>query len=234
MNALGRLMELRNPKDAEFLQRFFKTGEGQYGAGDRFLGIRVPAQRKLARELRGLPLAEVAELLDEDWHEARLLALMLLADGYERGDDRTRERIFKLYLAKRARVNNWDLVDTSASYIIGRHLEGRPRDQLLRLAKSKSLWDRRIAIVATHYFIRQDDFADTLKIAALLLDDDEDLMHKATGWMLREVGIRDLSALDRFLDEHAHEMPRTMLRYAIEKHTPARRKHYMASGRRRS
>ena len=233
MTALERLVELRNPSDAEFLQRFFKTGAGQYGEGDRFLGIRVPALRKLARDLRGMPLPDVATLLDDDWHEARLLALMLLVDAYDRGDERTRETIFKLYLAKRGRVNNWDLVDASASYIAGRHLSARPRDQLIRLARSKSLWDRRIAIVATHYFIRQDDFADTLAIAALLLRDPEDLMHKATGWMLREVGKRDVAPLDRFLDAHAHEMPRTMLRYAIERHTPARRKHYMASGRRR-
>lgn len=227
MNAVARLKELGDARDAEFLQRYFKTGPGEYGDGDRFLGVRVPAVRALARELRGMPLAEMAALLDEPWHEARLLGVVMLVDAYERGDDRQRAAIFRLYLAKRARVNNWDLVDSSAGKIVGRHLLTRSRERLYRLAKSRSVWDRRIAIIATQEFIRAGEFDDTEKLAELLLDDEHDLMHKAVGWMLREVGNRDRKRLERFLDRRAADMPRTMLRYAIEKLPPASRRRFM-------
>jgi len=222
-----RLREAGDADDALFLQRFFKTGPGQYGAGDRFLGIRVPMTRILSREFAGLSIADAEMLLHDKWHEARLLALVLLANRYKRADAADREKIFRVYLANTARINNWDLVDLSAPNIVGAHLETRSRAPLDKLAKSKSLWERRIAIVSTHWFIRRNDFDDTLRIAAALLDDSHDLIHKAVGWMLREVGKRDERVLERFLDTHSGVMPRTALRYAIERMSPAKRKRYM-------
>jgi len=227
-NVRRRLQEEGDPDDALFLQRFFKTAPGQYGAGDHFLGIRVPATRKLSREFADLPIADVETLLHDKWHEARLLALVIFVNRYERGDAAERTLIFRTYLANTDRVNNWDLVDLSAPGIVGAHLETRPRAVLDKLAKSKSLWERRIAIVATYWFIRRDDFADTLRISTTLLGDSHDLIHKAVGWMLREVGKRDERVLEAFLDEHARTMPRTALRYSIERMTPAKRKRYMA------
>jgi 3-methyladenine DNA glycosylase AlkD len=222
------LRDAGSPKDAVFLQRFFKTGPGQYGEGDQFLGIRVPATRTLARRFADLPLPDVEKLLHDKFHEARLLALVLLVGRYERGDDAERQRVYRLYLANTDRINNWDLVDLSAPDIVGAHLETRSRAPLDKLATSKSLWERRIAIVATYWFIRLRHFDDTFRIATALLDDKHDLIHKAVGWMLREVGKRDESALERFLDRHAKTMPRTALRYSIERMTPERRRHYMA------
>jgi 3-methyladenine DNA glycosylase AlkD len=222
-----RLQEVGDPKDALFLQRFFKTGPGQYGAGDHFLGIRVPTTRTLSREFADLPIADVEKLLHDKWHEARLLALVLLVNRYKRGDSADRDKVFRAYLANTDRVNNWDLVDLSAPGIVGAHLETRSRAPLDKLAKSASLWERRIAIVGTHWFIRRDDFDDTLRISTTLLGDSHDLIHKAVGWMLREVGKRDERVLDAFLDVHAHEMPRTALRYSIERMSPAKRQRYM-------
>lgn len=223
-----RLREAGDRDDAVFLQRFFKTGPGQYGEGDHFLGVRLPMTRTLAREAADLPIADVEKLLHDKWHEARVLALILLVNRYKRGDEAEREKIFRVYLANTDRINNWDLVDVSAPRIVGAHLEKRPRGLLDKLAKSKSLWERRIAILATAWFIRLDEFDDTLRIATALLSDSHDLIHKAVGWMLREVGKRDERVLERFLDEHAHEMPRTALRYSIERMSPAKRKRYMA------
>jgi 3-methyladenine DNA glycosylase AlkD len=225
--ARKRLRALANPEDARFLQRFFKTGPGQYGAGDRFLGIRVPALRRVARELRGLPLDQIEVLLHDPWHEARLLALVLLGDAYTRGSPVERETIFRAYLRNTHWINNWDLVDVSAGPIVGAHLATRSRRLLDRLARSRSLWERRIAIIATQAFIRNGGFDDTLRIAERLMHDSHDLIHKAVGWMLREVGNRDRRRLEGFLDAHAHEMPRTMLRYAIEKLPPADRRRFM-------
>jgi 3-methyladenine DNA glycosylase AlkD len=223
-----RLQEAGNPEDAVFLQRFFKTGAGQYGEGDHFLGIRVPMTRTLAREFADLPISDIEKLLHDKWHEARLLALVLLVNRYERSDAAGKETLFRCYLANTDRINNWDLVDLSAPGIVGAHLETRSRALLDKLAKSKSLWERRIAIVATYRFIRRGEFDDTLRIATTLLGDSHDLIHKAVGWMLREVGKRDERVLDEFLDEHAPEMPRTALRYSIERMSPAKRKRYMA------
>jgi len=224
-----RLRQLADPSDAAFLQRFFKTGPGQYGEGDKFLGTRVPAVRRVAREVRGLPLDEIEQLLDEQWHEVRLLAVILLGDAYKRGSPAERGAIFRLYLRKARRINNWDLVDLSAPNVVGAHLVARSRERLDRLARSRILWERRIAIIATQAFIRRGEFDDTLRIARLLMHDRHDLIHKAVGWMLREVGNRDRAVLESFLDEHAHEMPRTMLRYAIEKLPPRDRKRFMAA-----
>ena len=226
-SARRRLQEEGDPDDAVFLQRFFKTAPGQYGAGDHFLGIRVPATRKLSREFADLSLADLEALLHDKWHEARLLALVIMANRFERGDSAERAEIFRTYLANTDRVNNWDLVDLSAPNIVGAHLETRSRAVLDKLAKSKSLWERRIAIVSTYWFIRRKEFDDTLRISTALLGDSHDLIHKAVGWMLREVGKRDERVLERFLDRHARSMPRTALRYSIERMSPAKRKRYM-------
>jgi 3-methyladenine DNA glycosylase AlkD len=222
-----RLRALRDPVVATHHLRFFKCGPGQYGEGDAFLGIMVPMLRKLSRELTPIAAAEAFELLQSKWHEARILALMILVRKYERGDEATRDEIYLGYLRNTSRINNWDLVDVSAHAIVGAHLRERDRAPLYALAKSNSLWERRIAIISTQYFIRHNDFDDTLRIAEILLDDKHDLIHKATGWMLREVGKRDQPALERFLRKHAGRMPRTMLRYAIERFPEELRKRYM-------
>lgn len=226
--ALRRLREFSTPEQAQVSLRYFKTGPGQYGEGDRFLGVRAPELRIVTREFRGLPLAEVMKLLESPWHEARALALLILVEQYKRGDAATRETIFEAYLRNTARINNWDLVDVSAPHIVGAHVRNGNRTILRKLAKSKSLWERRIAIIATQHLIRGGEVEETLRIAALLIDDREDLIHKAVGWMLREVADRDRPAAERFLREHLANMPRTMLRYAIEKFPPDLRREYLA------
>ena len=227
----ARLKKLASPADARSLQRFFKTGPSEYGEGDRFLGIRVPVTRKLAREFRELPRRDVVALLQSPIHEERLLALVILVNAYQCGDDTECAEIYKLYLAQLDYVNNWDLVDSSAPYIIGPHLLNRSRKILSRLARSKNLWHRRVVVLATFYFIRQNDFADALRLAELLRNDEHDLIHKAIGWMLREIGKRDLIVLRTFLDKHAAFMPRTMLRYAIEKLSEPERQRYLRAGK---
>ena len=223
--ARRRLREFADRERAVFIQGFFKTGPGQYGEGDHFLGIRVPDVRKVAREFRSLPLADLRKLLRSKWHEDRLLALVILVDQYERGGDR--DAIYELYIASTDGINNWDLVDASAPQIVGGHLASRSRAPLYRLAKSKSVWERRIAMLATFHFIRANDFEYSLAIAEMLLGDMHDLIHKAAGWMLREIGKRDRAALEKFLAKHAARMPRTMLRYAIERLSPAARRRFL-------
>ncbi|HEX8393802.1 MAG TPA: DNA alkylation repair protein [Longimicrobium sp.] len=223
----ARLQALGDADDARFLAGYFRTGPGEYGEGDRFLGIRVPVLRRLVRESRGLPLDRVAELLRSPWHEARLLACLLLADAYPRADAAARDDIYRLYLRNTAFINNWDLVDSSAPHVVGAHLVDKDRAVLEHLARSESLWERRIAILATQHFIRRGDFGTTLRIAELLVDDGHDLIHKAVGWMLREVGNRDRAAEEAFLTRHHRTMPRTMLRYAIEKFPPGLRARYL-------
>jgi len=223
------LVAAGNASDAQFLQGFFKTGLGQYGEGDRFLGIRVPATRALAREYRDLALKDVEALLHDKWHEARLLALVLLGDAYERGTRAEQIAIYRLYLRNTNWVNNWDLVDSSASQIIGAHLATRSRAQLYKLARSKNMWERRIAIVATFAFIRTGEFEDSLQLAAMLLNDSHDLIHKAVGWVLREVGKKDIASLTTFLEAHAAAMPRTMLRYSLERLSPEQRRRFMGA-----
>jgi 3-methyladenine DNA glycosylase AlkD len=222
-----RLRDLGNPEAAAFVARYFKTGPGEYGEGDIFLGIRVPVLRKLAREHRGLPEDQVLRLLRSEVHEDRCLALLILVLAVSRGDDAVKRRIYDLYLAHTRYVNNWDLVDLSARAIVGGYLLERSRAPLDRLARSRSLWERRISIVATHAFIVQGDHADTLRIAERLLGDPHDLIHKAAGWMLREVGKRDQPTLERFLQTHHRRMPRTMLRYAVERFPEERRRAYL-------
>ena len=222
-----RLLALRDPVRATHSLRFFKTGPGQYGEGDRFLGLTLPQIRSIAREFRDASLEQLSELVDSEWHEERLVALIIAVDQFRRGDAAKRGAIYKWYLKKTDRINNWDLVDVSSYHIVGSYLCGRSHAPLRKLAKSRSLWDKRIAIVSTLAFIREGDFDDTLEIARMLLADKHDLIHKAVGWMLREVGKRDQKVLRTFLDEHASEMPRTALRYAIERMSPTVRKRYM-------
>jgi 3-methyladenine DNA glycosylase AlkD len=223
----GELEALADPERARAAQRYFRTGPGEYGEGDRFLGVRVPQVRAVAKRHREAPLATMLGLLRSPWHEVRLLALILMVDAYRRGDDAAREALFDAYLANTGHVNGWDLVDVSAGPIVGAHLDGRGKRLLTRLAGSTSLWERRIAIIATSHEIRCGRFDETLRIATLLLDDPHDLIHKATGWMLREVGKRDRAVEERFLKQHLRRMPRTMLRYAIEKFPPALRARYL-------
>jgi 3-methyladenine DNA glycosylase AlkD len=222
------LYGLANPADAKFLQGFFKTGPGQYGEGDKFLGLRVPALRRLARNYAELSRDDVLRMLASPWHEERLLALVIMVDAYESGDAAERRLVHADYLANTRYINNWDLVDASAGGIVGAHLEAGNISLLARLARSKDMWERRIAIVSTFYFIKRGELGPTLIIAELLLHDSHDLIHKAVGWMLREVGKRDRKVLDGFLREHYHGMPRTMLRYAIERHPEDVRKKYLA------
>ena len=206
-----------DPERARSLAWFFKTGPGQYGEGDQFLGLTVPVQRKIARPYRHLPLTDVKKLLASPIHEHRFTALTILVAKYQAGDRLTRAAVFDFYLANAKLVNNWDLVDTSSPYIVGEHLLTRSRKVLYRLAKSPNLWERRIAMVSTLAFIRRGDLADVFAVAKLLLQDEHDLMHKATGWMLREAGKRSLPDLLAFLAEHYAALPRTALRYAIER-----------------
>jgi 3-methyladenine DNA glycosylase AlkD len=219
---------LSDPETADILQKFFKTGPGEYGEGDRFRGVRVPAIRKVAKGFREMVLSEMEALLESEFHEDRMLAVILMVERFRRADAEDRQTIYNRYLARSDRINNWDLVDVSAEPIVGGFLWTRTdRSVLDRLAQSDWMWDRRIAIVSTFHFIRRDHFDDTLRIAKALLADPEDLLHKATGWMLREVGKRDLPALEAFLDRHISAMPRTMLRYAIEKFPEPKRKAHL-------
>ena len=215
----AELQRLASPNDAVFLQRFFKTGPGEYGEGDVFIGIRVPVLRGLAKESTRLSLREVRTLLHSTIHEERMLALLILVLRFKnkKTSEEDRDQIYRLYMDNTAYINNWDLVDLSAPCIVGPYLEKRPRTTLYERAKSALLWDRRIAMISTHYFIRNRDFTDALAIAQLLLNDPHDLMHKAVGWMLREIGKRDQASEEVFLQKHYRVMPRTALRYAIER-----------------
>lgn len=224
----AQLRALADPGIAADAARFFKTAPGEYGASDRFLGIRVPVLRRIAREHRAATATTAFRLLHSRLHEERLLALLLLTALFERTDDQGRTRIYQRYLVLTARyVNSWDLVDTSAPTIVGGYLATRSRRPLYTLARSSNLWERRVAIMATLPLIRQGSFDDTLAVAEQLLDDEQDLIHTATGWMLREVGNRDRAVAEAFLRKHHARMPRTMLRYAIERFPPARRRAYL-------
>jgi len=221
------LNKLADKKQAAILAGFFKTGLGQYGAGDIFLGIKVPVQRAVARSYENLSLVELQKLLNNKIHEYRLIALMILLSQYKKADSAGKKKIVKFYLRNTKNINNWDLVDLSCYYILGDYLLAKPRGILYKLAGSKNLWEKRISIISTFAFIRNKEFSDTLKICEILLNDRHDLIHKATGWMLREAGKRDEAVLMRFLDKHYKTMPRTMLRYAIEKLDNKKRKFYL-------
>lgn len=208
-------------------QSFFKTGKGEYAEGDIFIGITVPEVRKCIRNFTELPLKDFITLLQSKIHEERLAALLLLVCRFERGTTAEQEWIFQQYLSHTTWINNWDLVDTSAPQIVGGYLLTRKRDLLLKLIASTNLWERRIAMVSTLHFIRAQETTWTIRLAEQLLDDSHDLMHKAAGWMLREMGKRNLSTLQGFLEEYAHCMPRTMLRYAIEKFPESERRAFL-------
>lgn len=226
-NVRHDLRAISDPQKAAFFPRFFKTSPGQYGEGDRFYGVTVPNIRRVAKQYAHLPLKTVEELLNDPVHEVRLCAVLILVDQFQRGDSKTRGTIAAFYAQHAKQVNNWDLVDSSAPHILGTWLLDKDPKILREFAKSQNLWEQRIAIVATYAFIRRGEFDLTLKIAKYYLKHPHDLIHKATGWMLREVGKRDESVLRSFLDEHGSKMPRTMLRYAIEKLSKEDQKRYL-------
>jgi 3-methyladenine DNA glycosylase AlkD len=223
-----RMRSIGDVTRAQKFRRFFRTGPGEYGEGDQFLGLTVPQVRALVSQYADLPLPQVRALLRSGWHEARLLALLILVRDFERGDARKQAAVAKLYLANLKWVNNWDLVDCSAHLILGPHLSRAERGLLDELSRSSNLWKRRVAMLSTFHYIRKAEFGDALRIARRLLHDDHDLIHKAVGWMLREVGKRHEAKLRAFLDRHAAHMPRTMLRYAIERLPEGSRSRYMA------
>ena len=226
----AELHGLSNPEKAEFFPRFFKAGPGEYAEGDMFLGVTVPAQRSLVKKYAGMQLNDIEHLITSKWHEERLTGLLLLVAAYKKGDPNTQKEIYDFYLSHTANINNWDLVDSSALYIVGPYLEGRPEKMqvLIKLARSKSLWERRIAMISTFHYIRKNEQGEALQIAEILLQDKHDLIQKAVGWMLREIGKRcDIELLIEFLNEHYKTMPRTSLRYAIEHFSPATRQKYL-------
>ena len=216
-----------DPVKAQFVRNYFKTAPGEYGHGDIFIGVTVPHVRNVAKMFFSLPLKECLFLLKSRIHEERMLALFILCAKYREGAESLQVKIHRTYLRNLKHVNNWDLVDASAPLLMGAHLGDRPKQPLYRLAKSKRLWDRRVAILATYSEIQNGRFTDALKISKILLEDSEDLIHKAVGWMLREIGKRDVKTLERFLKSHRKTMPRTMLRYAIEKFPEEKRKSYL-------
>lgn len=223
----NNLRELSDSAIAEQAQRFFKTGKGEYGEGDKFLGIRVPIIRKLVGKYLGVSIDEVLLLLRSSFHEERLFALLMLVQMFSRGTDKEKKEIYELYLSNTKYINNWDLVDSSASYIVGEYLEDRDKQPIYDMARSEDLWERRISIMSTFHMIKCNDLNDALEISEILKNDREDLIHKAVGWMLREIGKRNLSVEKAFLKKHYKEMPRTMLRYAIEKFPEKERKMYL-------
>ncbi len=222
-----RLKDLGNRKHAAVSQKFFKTGPGQYGEGDIFVGVRVPVLRKLAKECSDLTVGDILILLQSRIHEERLLALLLLVGSFSKGDAAVKKSIYEIYLSNTEYVNNWDLVDSSAEHIVGAYLINKSKTVLYRLAESENLWERRISIMSTFHFIKRHQFSDTLKISKILVSDRHDLIHKATGWMLREIGKRHLQIEENFLKMHYQKMPRTMLRYAIEKFPEPKRQRYL-------
>lgn len=219
-----------DPVKREYLPKFFKTGRGEYGEGDRFLGVVVPNTRFVAKRYKDEPAEVAAELLQSPWHECRLCALLMLVERFKKSDEMERKAIFDFYLTQTARINNWDLVDLSAPYIVGEYLKDKPRDVLRRLAADPLLWNQRIAVVATMPLIKNGDFIDILSLVPRFFRTPHDLMQKACGWMLREVGKKDKPVLVRFLEEHCRTMPRTMLRYAIEKFPDEERRRFMLRG----
>lgn len=222
------LLEQADPEKAAFFPRFFKAGPGEYAEGDKFLGVTVPKQRVIAKaSFANTELPEVIKLLKSEWHDDRLTALFILVLKFQKSDARAKEHIYDLYLAHTKQVNNWDLVDSSAPYIVGAWLMDKDRSILYKLVKSDLLWERRIAMVTTLWFIRNDDFGDVIALAEQLLNDKHDLMHKAVGWCLREMGKKAPDLLEDFLEKHATHMPRTALRYSIERLPEMKRQYFL-------
>jgi 3-methyladenine DNA glycosylase AlkD len=227
LNIQNELRKSGSKEIAEHSQRFFRTGEGQYGEGDRFLGIRVPVLRKLAKKHRGISIGAASWLLRSPFHEERLLSLLMLIDIFQKINEENKEFIYALYLNSVKFINNWDLVDCSAEHIVGAYLRERDKQSIYSLAHSKSVWERRISMMSTFHFIKNKEFIESLNVSEILLHDKEDLIHKAVGWMLREIGKRDVRTEEGFLKKYYKAMPRTMLRYAIEKFPEERRKKYL-------
>lgn len=231
MPQVKKALSLKKDKiKARLLQRFFKTGKGEYGEGDIFWGIVVPEQREVAKRFKEASMAEIQDLLEDRVHECRLTGLFILIEKYKKGSEAERAKIYKLYLKNYSNINNWDLVDLSAPKIVGDYLLDKDRGPLYVFAKSDNLWKKRIAVLSTFTFIKEGQFDDAFGIAEILLDDKHDLIHKAVGWMLREVGKRDKKTEIIFLKKYAATMPRTMLRYAIEKFTPEERSYFLKKG----
>ena len=228
LKELKKTIRANADKDhAKTMQWFFKTGKGEYGEGDKFVGIKVPVQRKIAKQFSKLNLEDLQILLDSKIHEERLISLLILVAKYDKADEKERENIYAFYKKNSKKINNWDLVDLSAPKIIGAHLLNRDKKILYKYAYSKNLWQKRISIISTYSFIKNRDFKTTLEISDILLNDDHDLIHKAVGWMLREVGKQDMNTLEKFLKKRYNKMPRTMLRYSIEKFPEKKRKKYL-------
>ncbi len=223
----NELKKYANPKKAKVLRSFFKTGKGEYGEGDIFLGVLSEDIKFVAKQFEKVDLKVAQNLISSKIHEERMLALRIIMNKFKKGDEEIREKIYNFYLKNTKNINNWDLVDVSAPHIVGAHLIDKDKKILYKLAQSNNLWERRIAIISTFAFIKNKNYNNTLKIAEALLKDNYDLMHKATGWMLREVGNRDRAIEEKFLQGHYQQMPRTMLRYAIEKFPEALRQKYL-------
>jgi 3-methyladenine DNA glycosylase AlkD len=230
LNVINELKAIANPQKALLLQRYFKTGKGDYAEGDKFLGIMVPEQRKVAKKYENLEFDQIQNLISTNIHEYRFTALQILVIQYKKldkkGNQKNKRKIVDFFLKNKKYINNWDLVDTSVPYILGMWLLDKDKEILYKLARSKNIWDRRIAIISTFQFIKNNDFKEALAIAKILLNDKHDLIHKATGWMLREIGKKNESILEKFLEENFEMMPRTMLRYAIEKFSKEKRNLY--------
>lgn len=226
-DVIESLSKVSNKEKVKILARFFKTGEGQYGFGDIFIGVMVPQQRVVAKKFQDLRFSEIEKLIQSKIHEHRLTALLILVKRFEKGEKQDKRKIYTFYLRNKKYINNWDLVDLSAPNIVGKYLFDKSRAILFKLAKSKNIWDRRISIISTFYFIKQQDLKDTLTISRILLSDKEPLIHKAVGWMLREVGKKNQQTLIDFLDKHTNEMSRTTLRYSIEKFEEKKRQKYL-------
>jgi len=223
----NELNKKANPEKAKILQRFFKTQKGQYGEGDIFLGLTVPEERKIAKEFIQLTIKEIKTLLNSNIHEKRSIAILILIEQYKKSSPHEKEIIFDFYIENSKQINNWDLVDLSAPNIVGDFLLEKPKDILYELAKSDNLWQKRISIISTYTFIKNNQFEDTLRIAEILLNDKHDLIHKAVGWMLRELGKRNQELEEFFLQKYYKQMPRIMLRYAIEKFKEDKRQDYL-------
>ena len=228
MKASEEIRALANKERANHSKRFFKTGKGEYGYGDIFLGVRVPKIRLIAKKNIGISITDMKTLIKSKYHEERLLGLIILVNKYSKSkDEKDRDQLYNIYVSSFKYVNNWDLVDVTCAHIIGKHLLNKDRSILYTWAKSNDLWTKRIAIVSTHCFIRKNDLQDTFKIAKILLNDEHDLIHKAVGWMLREAGKKDMEKEEIFLKKHYKTMPRTMLRYAIERFPEPKRQRYL-------
>jgi len=224
---IQELKKLGNSTRAFHSQRFFKTGPGEYGEGDVFLGITMPVQRQVSLRYLGLPLADVQKLINSKIHEHRMVGLLIVTYNYKKADDDEKEKLFKFYVKNSKKINNWDLVDVTCHKVVGVHLFDKNRELLYKWSESKNLWEKRLSIISTAFFISKNDLDDTYKISATLLKDEHDLIHKAVGWMLREAGKRDKKRLMNFLERNVKSMPRTMLRYAIEKFTESERKYFL-------